>query len=112
MADSVIFIVASRTEWAHLLVDAVEVMAQIPVIICAEASQIYLVLSIFQLGFFLLGEVLVDLSNAGVFMFRSSGRILHVAVDHRDDASEESWAAEVRASLAALSGSSFPWMPQ
>ena len=58
MADSVVFIVASRTKRAHLLVDAVEVVAQIPVVVCAEASQVDLVPSIFQLGFFLLAEIL------------------------------------------------------
>ena len=100
MADSVIFLVASRAEWAHLLVDAVEVMAQIPVMICAEASQIYLIPSIFQLRFFLPAVVLVDLSNAGVF--RSAGGILHVAVDHRDDASDGSRAAGTRDSASIV----------
>ena len=65
MADSVVFIVASRTERAHLLVDAVEVVAQIPVVVCAEASQVDLVPSIFQLGLFILAEALVNLRNAG-----------------------------------------------
>ena len=101
MADSVIFIVASRTERAHLLVDAVEVVAQIPVVVCAEASQVDLVPSVFQLGFFLLAEVLIDLSNAGVF--RSAGAILHVAVEHWDDASAVSWAAGTRDSASIVS---------
>ena len=56
--------------------------------------------SIFQLGFFLLTEVLVDLSNAGVF--RSAGRILHIAIDHWDDASDGSWAAGTRDSASIV----------
>ena len=56
--------------------------------------------SIFQLGFFLLTEVLVDLSNAGVF--RSAGRILHIAIDHWDDASNGSWAVGTRDSASIV----------
>ena len=56
--------------------------------------------SIFQLGFFLLTEVLVDLSNASVF--RSAGGILHIAVDHWDDASDGSWAAGTRDSASIV----------
>ena len=100
MADSVVFIVASRTKRAHLLVDAVEVVAQIPVVVCAEASQVDLVPSILQLGFFLLAEILIDLSNAGVF--RSTGGILHIAVDHWDNASDGSWAAGTRDSASIV----------
>ena len=92
MADSFILIVASRTEYAHLLVDAVEVVAQIPVMVCAEANQVDLV--------FILAEVLIDLGDAGVF--RSAGGILHIAVDHWDDASDGSWAAGTRDSASIV----------
>ena len=100
MADSVIIIVASRTERAHLLVDAVEVVTQVPMVVCAEASQVDLVPSILQLGFFLLAEILIDLSNAAVF--RSTGGILHIAVDHWDNASDGSWAAGTRDSASIV----------
>ena len=54
-------------DWAQFLVNAVKVVAQIPVKICAEASQVNLVPFILQLGLFLLADVLVELSNVGRF---------------------------------------------
>ena len=107
----VIFIVASGAEWAQFLVNAVEVVAQIPVMICAEASQVNLVPFILQLGFFLLADV--DLSNVGRFGSAGGLDLTLRLITGMMPLMEVARRAPVivRASLDALSASSFPWMP-